>query len=160
MAEPIRKPAPTLYGADFAAWAEAQARVLRSRRVSALDWENLAEEIESLGGRERNEIRNRLIVLLTHLLKWQFQPEKRGHSWQSSISEQRIHIDGVIEASPSLKRFPAGILDSCYQAARRKASLETRLPLKTFPEDIPYSEEQALDDAFMPGKPWSPDDLA
>jgi hypothetical protein len=160
MAEPARKRNTSLYEQDFVAWADDQGRLLRERRVDDLDWDNLAEEIESLSRREKAEIRSRLIVLLMHLLKWEFQPERRRHGWQTTIGVQRTHIEGVLEYSPSLRRFPSEIFDYCYKRARADAAQETRLPLNTFPEVPPFSVEQALDYAFMPGRPWSPDELS
>ena len=159
MAEPARTPHPTLYDRDFTAWSQEQTRALRSKQPRSLDWDNLAEEIESLGGRERTEIRSRLRVLLAHLLEWQVQPERRSHSWQSTIGEQRIHIGSVIEHSPSLHGFPASIIETSYAAAVRSAALETGLPASAFPARLPYTPEQALDDTFLPGDPWSPSDL-
>jgi hypothetical protein len=160
MAEPVRKVQASLYEQDFASWADYQGRVLRDRSTDRLDWDNLAEEIESLGRRDKSEIRSRLIVLLMHLLKWHFQPSERGHSRQSTIGEQRIHLESMLEDSPSLKRFPGEVLQSCYERARMEAAKETKLPLGAFPEDAPYSVEQVLDYRFMPGRPWSPDELS
>jgi hypothetical protein len=160
MAELERKANTAEYERDFAAWADDQARILRDHKSGQLDWENLAEEIGALSGREKAEIRSRLIVLLVHLLKWEFQPDKRGHSWQSTIGAQRIHVEGVLEYSPSLKRFPATVFQDCYARARKEAARQTRLPLKTFPADARYSIKQILDHEFMPGRPWSPADLS
>jgi len=159
MAESAQGTTASLYDQDFAAWADDQGRVLRGRRVEKFDWENLAEEIESLSRRDKSEIRNRLIVLLTHILKWEFRSEMRSHGWQTTIGE-RIHIEGILEDSPSLQRFPTEIFERCYQCARREASKETRLPLNAFPEEPPFSVEKALDYDFMPGRPWSPEELS
>ncbi len=147
------------YEADFYAWTQDQAEKLRARRANEIDWENVGEEIESLGGSQKSEIRNRLRVLLHHLLKWEFQPDRRCHSWQSTIGEQRIHIEGLIDDSPSLKRFPGEVLDWVYERAVRFAASETRLPISTFPSACPYSIDAILDPTFMPGPPWHPDDL-
>lgn len=153
-------PDADLYEADFYAWTQAQADKLRARSMNAIDWDNLAEEIESVGRSEKNEIRNRLIVLLQHLLKWEFQAERRGNSWLTTIGEQRTHINGVIETSPSLWRYPAEVFVSAYGIARRRAWAETGLPLEAFPETYPHPIDRILSDDFMPGEPWSPDDLA
>ena len=160
MHEAARTTPASSYEQDFAAWSQEQARVLRSKDPRSLDWSNLAEEIASLGGRERSEIRSRLRVLIAHLLKWQFQPERRSQSWQTTIGEQRIHIDTVIEDSPSLRDFPTSVLQSVYALALRSAAVETGLPVRTFPERLPNSIEQVLDEAFLPGRSWSPADLA
>jgi hypothetical protein len=159
MVEPARKSTLSLYERDFAGWADEQGRALRDRRVQALDWENVAEEIESLSRRDKSEIQNRLIVLLLHLLKWQFQPDRRCHSWQSTIGEQRIHIEGILDYSPSLKRFPTEIFARCYACARREAAKGAKLQMGAFPLEPEFSVEQALDSEFMPGRPWSPEDL-
>jgi hypothetical protein len=159
MAEPARKPMSARYEDELAAWAHDQADVLRRRIVAQLDWDNLAEQIESVGGRERRELRSRLRVLIIRLLKWECQPEKRGHGWQSAIGEQRIHIAGVIEDSPSLKGHLGDILQDCYKWARSRAALEANPPLATFPENAPYSVEQVLDYGFMLGRPWLPGEL-
>ncbi|MCW5696299.1 MAG: DUF29 domain-containing protein [Bauldia sp.] len=150
----------TAYDADFYLWTQEQARVLRELRPYGVDWENAAEEIESVGRSQKTEIRNRLIVLLMHLLKWQFQPEKRKDGWLSTIGEQRVSIEGLLETSPSLRAFPGDILEWAYERARRRATQETRLSPSTFPEHPPFTIAEVLDDAFMPGEPWHPDDLA
>ena len=84
---PLKKETPSvpLYEADFHRWSQEQGRALRAKRVSEVDWDNLAEEIETLGRSERGEIANRLSVLLIHLLKWQFQSSGRGFGGSSKI---------------------------------------------------------------------------
>lgn len=70
-----------LYETDFYAWTQEQVSLLKAQHWERLDTLNLIEEIEALGRKERQELRNRLGVLLGHLLKSQFQPEKRTNSW-------------------------------------------------------------------------------
>jgi hypothetical protein len=162
MSNVIDAPAPSdadLYEADFYAWTQAQAQKLRDHSANAIDWENLAEEIDSVGKSQKHEIRNRLVQLLAHLLKWEVQPQKRCMSWQSTISEQRVRINGILEMSPSLWRTPADSLDWSYRYGRREAARETQIALKNFPETCPYTIDDILNDDFMPGPPWSPDDL-
>jgi predicted YcjX-like family ATPase len=149
----------SVYDSDFQEWTKQQARALTARRAADIDWDNVAEEIASLGRAEKNEIKQRLIRLLQHLLKWEFQPQRRCHSWQSTISAQRIHIQGVIESSPSLRSFPGEAAARAYENARRQTSIETALPISTFPEELPYRIEDVLRPDFMPGRPWSPDEL-
>lgn len=147
------------YEEDFFDWTSHQSESLRDRRVGDLDWDNLAEEVESLGRSQKLEIRSRLRVLLAHLLKWHFQPNRRSHSWQSTIGEQRVHITGIVEASPSLRRYPAETLAWAYTWARTKAQSETGLPLALFPEACPYEVDAVLRDDFLPGPAWQPSDL-
>ena len=150
---------PVGYEEDFYAWSQDQGARLRAREPRDIDWENVAEEVESVGRSQKTEIRSRLAVLLTHLLKWEFQPEARCASWQSSIGEQRTHIETIIEDSPSLRRFPTEAADRAHRHARSRAARETGLPIGTFPATLPYSAKQLLDDAFMPGRRWEPADL-
>lgn len=152
-------PDADLYEADFYAWTQAQAEKLRARSMNAIDWDNLAEEIESVGRSDKRELLNRLDTLLMHLLKWEFQPDRRTRSWLNTIDDQRKRIARVIEDSPSLAEFPQEVIGKAYAGARRSAVRETNLPLKTFPEACPYPIESVLSDDFMPGAPWSPDDL-
>jgi hypothetical protein len=93
------------YDEDFFAWTQEQARLLREGDIGDIDLENLAGEIESVGRRNRREIRSRLIMLLVHLLKWRFQARQRGAGWSDTISEQRLQIESVLEDSPSLRPF-------------------------------------------------------
>ncbi|MBX3567373.1 MAG: DUF29 domain-containing protein [Rhizobiaceae bacterium] len=140
----------TPYEADYALWCAEQGALLREGRLSDLDRRNLAEEIESLGRRDKDEIESRLNVLLVHLLKWKYQPEGRTGSWEGSIVEQRYRLARRLAESPSLRNYPASILDDEYVSARLKASGETGLPRGTFPEVCPFAIEQALDPSFLP----------
>jgi hypothetical protein len=84
---------------DYAGWAAEQAALLiRAGKLSLLDKDHIAEELESIMGNERREIQRRLRVLIAHLLKWQFQPEQRSNGcWRSTIRIQRADIEDVLE---------------------------------------------------------------
>ena len=138
------------YEEDFVAWLEDQARHARSGETNNLDLENIAEELEGMARSDRREIRNRLVVLLVHLLKHKFQPRRRSSGWRATIAEQRQRISAVIEDSPSLRSFPGEILDRCYADARSRAMLETGLPGTSIPERCPFSIENALDPTWLP----------
>jgi hypothetical protein len=140
----------SLYEADFFRWTEMMAAALRSGDVSQLDLENLAEEIESLGRSDRRELKSRLVVLLQHLLKWQFQSELRSKSWRSTLNEQRRQILDLLDDSPSLRSVMGLFLDKCYADARREAADETDLPIAMFPIDCPYAIEAILNVEFLP----------
>ena len=137
-----------LYENDFALWSDRQADALRRRAWNELDWENVAEEIESLGRSDRREIRSRLKVICEHLLKWQFQPDKRSTSWRTSIHNSRDKIADLIAESPSLANYPAGQLAGAYVPARRDAAEETGIA--DLPETCPWTIEQVLDPDFWP----------
>ncbi|PSJ56314.1 DUF29 domain-containing protein [Kumtagia ephedrae] len=145
-------PSPPLvvYEDDFALWCAQQGALLRAGRTSSLDRENLAEEIESLGRSQEDEIESRLNVLVMHLLKWCYQPQKCTPSWRATIIEQRMRISKRLKASPSLRNYPATVLDEEYVTARLRAAGETGLSEVIFPEGCPFTIEEILDPAFFP----------
>ena len=101
----------TPYDTDFLAWTQEQVRLLKSRAWNELDVENLVEELESLGRKERQELRNRLGILFRHLLKWNYQPKNRSNSWLATIDEQREEIQLLLIENPSLKNY----LGRCFR---------------------------------------------
>jgi hypothetical protein len=147
-------PDPSLYERDFHAWCLEQAAHLRGRirpgASDALDYENLAEEIETLGRSNRHAIRSHLRNLLIHLLKWQFQPDKRTPSWERSIVNARDEIEYLIKDSPSLASLPGELLAEQYPRALADAAAETGMPESAFPAACPYTVAQVLDPDFLP----------
>lgn len=139
-----------LYEKDFYAWTQEQVSLLNNQDWGQVDVTNLIEEIESLGRKERQELRNRLGILLGHLLKWQFQPEKRSSSWLGTIREQRIQIRLLLSDSPSLKPYLDEIFLASYELGLALAIRETQLGENVFPEACPYTPEQAMDSTFFP----------
>jgi Domain of unknown function DUF29 len=142
-----------LYEQDFYAWTQKQAKLLRERVWDSLDIENLAEEIESLGKQVRQELRNRLGVLLGHLLKWEFQPSKRSKSWFITMRGQRREISYLLDENPSLKPYLPEALQKAYKDGIDLAVRETSLTDEDFPDECPYAIEQVLDATFFPGHP-------
>jgi hypothetical protein len=139
-----------LYEADYLKWIETTVEKLRVRDYSSVDWENLIEEIEDMGRSERKSIKSNLIVVLTHLLKWQFQPDFRSASWKGSIVEHRRRIRDALKDSPSLKPYLQEVFAECYLDAVELASAETELPMETFPGECPYTSAEVLDSNFLP----------
>lgn len=142
-----------LYDADIALWSERQADLLRrlgqGERVNdQVDWANVVEEIEALGRSDKREVFNRLAVICTHLLKWQYQPAGRSSSWRGSVVEARLQIAELIEESPSLAPYPATQLTKAYTRGRRIAEAETGI--FDLPETCPWTIEQLLSHAFWP----------
>ena len=138
------------YEADFAAWADEQGRQLRNRRPAGLDWDNLAEEVESLGRSDKRAVGSALKVVLEHLIKWRYQAQKRSASWSDSIDEHRDRILRILEDSPRLAALPAEILDQEYTRARRKALRDTGVEADRVPATCPFTVAQALDPDFWP----------
>jgi hypothetical protein len=148
-----------LYETDFYAWIQEQAKLLRHQQWSQLDLPNLIEEIESLGKQQRAELRNRLKVLIGHLLKWQYQPERRSRSWLMTIRVQRRDTQELLEENPSLKPYLEEVLQRIYESGRDLAVGETNLALKTFPENCSYTLDEIFRDGFYPGEPATDDVL-
>lgn len=138
------------YNKDFYAWAIHNAALLRQGKFSEMDVEHVAEEIESMGKSEKRELINRLAILLSHLLKWQFQPMRRSNSWKCTIKEQRFELIDLLKESPSLKHELEKQLIHAYQKALLIAEKETGLAQKTFPKHCPFSLKQTINQKFFP----------
>jgi hypothetical protein len=139
-------PTPSLYETDFYAWTQEQASLLRKQRWSQLDLLNLIEEIESLGKQQRQELRNRLSVLIGHLLKWEYQSSSRSRCWLATIRVQRRDTLRLLKDNPSLKPYLEDTLAEAYENGRDLAMGETDLPEQTFPTKCPYSLTEILGD--------------
>jgi hypothetical protein len=140
----------TLYETDFALWVAEQIKAMQQGRFEAVDWENVIEELQSLGVSEKRALGSQLRRLIMHLLKWHYQPDKRSRSWEASITSARNEIEQLLELSPSLKTYILQTLSKEYQRARREAQCDTGLPVGAFPAQCPYTLEQLLDSEYMP----------
>jgi hypothetical protein len=138
------------YEEDLYAWSLEQIALLRARRADRLDWDHLAEEIEWMVGRDRRELKNRLRIVLLHLLKWQGQPGKRGTSWRKSLRTQRGHIRDLLQESPSLRRLVPELVREAFRDALKDAADETGLPPDRFPSDCPYAPDDVLSEEYLP----------
>lgn len=130
---------PSLYDTDYVAWLEEQVAHLRAGRLAALDVENVALELQSLMNGQRQQLENRLEVLIHHLLKWDHQPDQRSNRWRATVQEQRTRIRRLLRFSPSLKPEVEQTALEVYPDAVRAAAIETRLSEDTFPATLPYS---------------------
>lgn len=140
----------TLYEQDFVAWADQMASLLEQHRFSELDLDNLVEEVRDLGNRHRDAIESQLTKLMTHLLKWNYQLDRRGVSWQGSIKEAKKQIYRLMRKHPILKTHLVMCFDECYQDAREDAADETSLDVDRFPRLCPFSLEDCLNQDFLP----------
>ena len=138
-----------LYDRDFLLWTERTAELIRQGRVSEVDLEHVAEEVEDMGKSQKHEAASRLNVILKHLIKWQIQPSRRGASWTSTLRTQRRDLARALEGMPSLKRYLAERLQIEYHAAVEDALAETGQRVE-LPERCPFSIEQALDVGYLP----------
>jgi len=148
----------TEYERDFHAWIQQHIALLKQGRFSEIDAEHLILELEDMAGRDRDELVSHLIILIAHLLKWQFQLKQlselwekfKGSSWRQSIIEQRNEILRQLRKKPSLKSYIHDAIVEAYPDAVRLATKETQLPQSTFPHECAYTLEQLLDDDFYP----------
>ena len=143
---------PSLYDTDYVAWLEEQAAHLRAGRLSALDVENVAEELEGLARSDRHKLANRLETLILHLLKWDHQPDQRSYRWRASVAEQRRRIRRLLKESPSLRRSLEGAAREVYPDAIEQAAIETQLSETAFPATLPYSLEQLFERELPAGE--------
>jgi hypothetical protein len=138
------------YDEDFYAWTREQADYLRHDTWEKVDAIHVAEAIEALGMNEKRAITRQLQRLLTHLLKWCYQPTHRTPSWRRTIRQARDTITDVLEGSHSLEEYPEQRVALAYRRARRDAADETGLPLETFPERCPWDITEIRAEDFWP----------
>jgi Domain of unknown function DUF29 len=146
------KPAPRgqLYESDFALWLEEQASALKERRSAALDWDNLAEEIEGFVRSDRRSLKSFLRNALLHMLElayWEAEQERNQRLWRQHLMNARSEMVAILEDSPSLERYIGDIFEQTYQAARREAEM---LVGPRLPEKCPWTLEQVRSDTFLP----------
>jgi hypothetical protein len=139
----------TLYHQDYYLWLKQTIEDLKHQNLERLDWNHLLEEIEALGKREQKAIKSNLRIVILHLLKWNYQRDKRSQSWIYSIAEHRQRLYDDFESSPALKRYCEEIFIKVYQEARKLAVKETGLPLTQFPATCPFLLEQVLEEDWL-----------
>jgi uncharacterized protein DUF29 len=137
---------PSTYDQDFFEWTQETARAIAAGRFDEIDRAALADEVESLGKRDRREGASRIVTILMHLLKTKYQPEMETVSWRNTIREQRDELAGVLADSPSLRVQLNDLLPSLYRRACRKAAAETGLDIDAFPPTCPWTVEEVLGD--------------
>jgi Domain of unknown function DUF29 len=138
------------YQTDYYGWTVEQAELLKTGHWQEIDIKNLIEEVESMGRSEKRSLESRMIVLITHLLKWQYQPVRRGKSWELTIKGQRVNCLDVLEDNPSLKSKLDELFIKAYYRAKLEAAKETGLDEDYFPEECPYTLNQLFDSKYYP----------
>jgi Domain of unknown function DUF29 len=139
-----------LYQQDFYLWLEQTVVYLQTGELGKIDIENLIEEVEGMSSSQRQALRSNLEVVLMHLLKYKYQPEKRSNSWLLTLIEHRSRLHDALEESPSLTRYLETVIDKCYLKAKKIASLETGIVINIFPTELPFILEQILDEDYLP----------
>jgi hypothetical protein len=132
------------YETDLYGWSFDQAEFLRKRKFDMLDYENLIEEIESVGKSELNSLQSFLCICLLHMLKMKYQPEKHTRSWDLSIKNARHRVKRLMKKNPSFKSKIQEEVIEAYDSARLGAAWETGLEENIFPEVCPWTIEEVL----------------
>jgi len=138
------------YEQDFDVWIQQHINLLKQGRLEEIDIKHLIEELEDMGKSNIRELESRFVILIAHLLKWQFQSKQQSNSWRGSIDEQRIQIARLQRKVPSLKRELQNAITDAYADAVKLAMKETKLSGIIFPDDCPYTIKQLLDEDFYP----------
>jgi hypothetical protein len=138
------------YEGDFYAWTQAQVAALRAQDLAARDVGHLAAEIDSLGNEQAHAVESHLVLVLTHLLKWRYQPQRHRRGCQTSALLGRQRIARRLRRSPGLEPQVPTLLTDAYANARKRAAQGIGLPLATFPETCPWSLAQVRDADFLP----------
>lgn len=138
------------YDRDIVAWSIEQAKLIRAGRFDELDLERIADEIEDVGKSEQRELISRMAVLITHLLKWAYQPGNRSSSWEGSIREQRKRIAKALKQTPSLKNTleNSDWLEDAWSDGLIKAMDETGI--SDLPESPVWTSEEMLTEGWLP----------
>ena len=146
----IEAPVSVGYDQDVLAWANRQAQLIRSGQFHLLDIEHVADEIEDVGKSEKRELESRMALVLAHLLKWKFQPDRRGASWERTLLEQRKRVASKLKEVPSLRPLlrDQEWFSNVWSDGVTLAIRETAIDF--FPQDCPWTAEQVIDRGFYP----------
>jgi len=139
----------TLYEQDETAWLEQTASLIAQRRFDEIDHEHLKEYLSEMARRDKREVFSRLITLITHLLKWDHQPDQRSNSWRGTILSQRRELRQLFE-SGTLRRYAAEMLEKAYKEAVDQAAAETGLERTAFPAEYSMSLEELVPEVTEP----------
>lgn len=140
----------SLYEQDYYLWLKQTIQLLQNDKLLELDRENLIEELEEMARSQKKALKSNLTVILWHLLKYKYQPDKRTSSWQLTLFEHRDRLAEDFADSPSLKPFFVEVFNECYGKARQKAAIETGLSIEIFPVESPFTPEETLNPEYLP----------
>ncbi len=149
----LKQSQKNLYDNDYNLWLEETVKQLQAKDFDAIDWENLIEEIASLGRSEKRRIESLLTRLFEHLLKLAYWEKERNYNqnhWKREIRNFRKQINKELKASPSLKNYLLKVFENCYQDSRELVADVSELPLNTFPSSPIGNAEQILDENWLP----------
>jgi hypothetical protein len=134
-----------LYEQDETAWLETMAELAEHGRTAEMDFRNLCEFLTAMAKRDRREVYRRLVILMTHLLKWEYKSEQRSKSWRRTMRLQRSELNQLLD-SGTLRNHALDVLDKAYAESRLQATEETELSDESFPRDRPWDLDQLIED--------------
>ena len=143
MVQRIPPSTEAIYEMDETAWLEVTAELIRHGRLDEVDLDILAEHLTDMAKRDYREVLTRLVILLSHLLKWDYQPDQGSRSWRATVLEQQRELRQLLE-SKSLRNYAVVVFGDAYADARKQAAVETGLSRSTFPMQCPWSLEASL----------------
>ena len=149
---------PIRIDADFHGWLLDQAAALRREQFESIDWQHIAEELETMAAGERRTLKKQLKRLMLHLLKMgaQSDPLNRHGGWRRSIRDAREELEDLVDESPGIFQGKTEeVVSQAFERARSAASEETKLPLEDFPDRSPWSFEEMMRKDFFPGSSQS-----
>jgi hypothetical protein len=138
---------------DYLIWLNSQIELLRARKFDQLDLEELIDELDDMGRSRKKELKNRLMVLVKHLLKCKIQPDHVSNGWLGTLNEQRTAIESLLDDAPTLVGLVPEYVQATYSRAQKEAVKDTGLPIAMFPPQLPFTPAQILDNSFIPGSP-------
>lgn len=139
-----------LYNQDYCLWLENTVKLLLNEQFSEIDVSHLIEELEDMGRSEKRAVSSNLRILLMHLLKYKYQPQKRSNSWLFTIVEHRKRLKVLFKNSPSLNNYYHEVFSETYQDAKDLASAETGLSINNFSSSSPFTPEDVLNENYLP----------
>lgn len=114
---------------NLAATSEYQAAIAIQQLLQEKNWmeadRGLGVLIESMGKSKKLALKSQLIRLMSHVIKWKCQPERRSSSWAVTILSARNEIEDIQEEIPSLNRnYLESVWEQAFNKAVKQAEIE------------------------------------
>jgi hypothetical protein len=148
---PIKTVLQSLYEQDEHLWLLETIKLLKENRLEQLDLENLIEELEALGKRDKNRVESFLRQIIVHLLLLQYWTTEYDYNyrhWQGEIAGFRTQLNRAL--TTNLRQYLSANREEIYQEAVFIVNQKTGLLLEMFPSTCPYSLAQLLDKHWLP----------
>lgn len=137
-------PAKTRHEEDRYSWAQEQIELLRAGHLEKIDIDDLIEVLNDVSGSEYDKLESALSIVLMHLLKWDYQPERRSRSWVNSILEHRRRAEKQLRKNPGLKSRLREAVEDGYEYARMRCGTETSIEKEALPWSCPYGWDEIM----------------